>query len=73
MSLNHLGIVVLNYNAFDLTKQCIDSILMHYRDRIRIVIVDNQSDDQSFTRLEESYVDRSNVHVILTEYNGGYS
>ncbi|KPK84759.1 MAG: hypothetical protein AMS27_09140 [Bacteroides sp. SM23_62_1] len=73
MSLDYLGIVVLNYNSFSLTTQCIDSILKYYRERIKIVIVDNQSNDQSFKLLNENYAGWPNIHILQTEYNGGYS
>lgn len=73
MRLDQLGIVVLNYNSFDLTTQCIDGILKYYQDRIKTVVVDNQSNDQSFNLLNEKYSGWHNIHILLTEYNGGYS
>lgn len=67
------GIIILNYNTYDETVECIDSIRKHSSVLFHIYVVDNLSKDGSGGRLFEKYSDSLDTTVILNEVNAGYS
>jgi len=73
MNYRKLGIVILNYNSFELVSKCIESITKYYDKTIKIVIVDNQSSDDSYKLLKENYSSHPSISILLSEYNKGYS
>lgn len=69
-----VGIVILNYNSFEDTIICIESILHQVKKYpFNIYVVDNQSIDQSVKVLSEKYFNYSNIYIINADRNGGYS
>lgn len=71
-----IGIVILNYNTWQKTVTCLQSIYETYKDRKIIVVVDNCSTNDSFERLSEVYNDKDNypeICIIRTDKNGGFS
>ncbi len=67
-----VGIIILNYNGWELTKQCIESILRHFKGPYRIYLVDNASS----IVMPEGYKDilhNHNVKLIEGKMNRGYS
>ena len=50
-----VGVVVLNFNQYEETFRCVDSLLGQRGTRLRIVIVDNGSANDSCARLRERY------------------
>ncbi len=73
MNCRKLGIVILNYNSFELVSKCIESITKYYDNTIKIVIVDNQSSDDSYKLLIENYSNCPSISILLSESNKGYS
>jgi GT2 family glycosyltransferase len=67
--------VILNYNTSKETDKCIESIkkLNCLEDEISIIIVDNQSTDESFYSLSRNYKNEESIRVISVEYNVGFS
>lgn len=63
-------VIILNYNGFDDTKNCIESVKKSSYPRIKIVVVDNASSDDSAVKLRESF---SDCIVLQTESNLGYA
>ncbi|MBK7866092.1 MAG: glycosyltransferase family 2 protein [Ignavibacteriales bacterium] len=63
-------VVILNYNGFEETKNCLESLMKEDYGAIVPVIVDNDSPDGSGTRLQEKFPE---VQVILNEFNWGYA
>lgn len=64
-----LNYVILNYNDYETTKKCVN-IIKDFQCIDKIIIVDNCSSDNSYSRLLEL---RSNkIDVIQTSSNGGY-
>lgn len=61
--------VVLNYNDADTTIEFIERI-KNYTAIAHIVVVDNNSSDDSFIRIKEHTNDK--IKLIRTEKNGGY-
>lgn len=75
MSDKPVGIVILNYCTWEKTLSCVESIYNTYLGAKEIVIVDNQSPNDSFLQLKNKYntKDYIDVTVIQTEKNGGFS
>ncbi len=69
-----LSIVILNYNAGDFLKKCVDSVLRSDLSGIKyeIVLVDNASTDDSQVVLK-SYKTNKNIKVVLNTENLGFS
>lgn len=69
-----LGIVILNYNNAGLTIDCIESIKKYNSYPIKVVIVDNASNDDSVSVLNH-YLHEGNSSIVLirSEKNGGYA
>ena len=68
--MSKVGIVILNYNDYQTTKDMIDNI-KDYDSIDHIVIVDNKSTDNSYELLKVYENDR--ISVIQSEDNRGYS
>lgn len=68
-----LGIVILNYNTFNETIECIDSILSSTTVGFCIYIVDNCSNDGSSTKLNDMYESKNNIFMIHNTINSGYA
>lgn len=68
---NRLAVVILNYNSSELTKMC-HNHLRALSKKIKIVIVDNMSVDDSAKKLKN--IDESdNTFLILNSSNTGYA
>lgn len=65
--------VILHYNAYEMTCECIDCLLAIMSKKSEIVIVDNFSNNDSGLRLEKKYGTRENVHIIHTDKNLGFA
>ena len=79
----NIGIIVLNYMCWEATLKCVAC----FRERItelklsdpendihvQIVIVDNDSSNDSYAKLLSEYKDNGIVHVLKTERNIGTS
>lgn len=70
-----IGIVILNYRTWEKTLSCVESIYNTYLGAKEIIIVDNQSPNDSFLQLKNMYNtnEYKDVTVIQTEKNGGFS
>lgn len=68
--------LILNYNTYNETVCCVKSIenlKKEPEDEIKIVIVDNDSTDQSLNSLRELYKEKEYIYIIHSNYNGGFS
>lgn len=68
-----VGIVILNFNTFDDTRECIESIKKTTKCHFHIYVVDNASTDNSADELKRRYNGESNITLIFNDINGGYS
>ena len=70
-----ISFIILNYNGFDETTKLVDSMIKWDSKALdfQIVIVDNCSSDDSFSRLSDRYAENNVVDVIQSQKNGGYS
>lgn len=74
MKLNELGIVVLNYNNYFLTIKAVNNILfLDKHKEIKIVIVDNNSNNDSLKKLNEAFGKIKEVKIIKNLKNLGYA
>jgi GT2 family glycosyltransferase len=67
------GFVVLNYHNYRDTIECVDSILDITDDDYHVVIVDNDSPNDSFAVLSSRFEGHPKVKVLNSGRNGGYS
>lgn len=66
-----LGVVIVNYRTFELTMQCVASLLSHQIVAPeRIVVVDNDSPDGSGEQLKANLP--AGVRTVLSKHNGGF-
>ena len=65
-----VSILVLNYNGKEFLKACFDSLLAGIYKNIEIVLVDNNSSDDSVDFTRENF---KQVRILQTGSNSGYS
>ena len=66
--------VVLHYNGYGDTCNCVNSILnLKNQDRVRIVIVDNASTNDSYVKLQKKYENYERIILLHNEDNLGFS
>lgn len=75
MKKKNIGVVILNYLAYEATMACVECFKKQDQDSINlcIVIVDNASDNDSYSILKEKYKTDNSVYVFHTEKNLGYA
>lgn len=72
--MKNIAVVILNYNTFDDTVVCVDSIKKFTEGvAYKIFIVDNASPDKSGVKLADQYRDDPHVKVLQSEENKGFS
>jgi len=67
------GIIILNYNTFEETNRCIDSVRDKVKADYHIYLVDGHSENEEGQRLKKLYEDSADVTIILSDKNLGYS
>uniref|UniRef100_UPI00260C60D3 glycosyltransferase family 2 protein n=1 Tax=Blautia sp. TaxID=1955243 RepID=UPI00260C60D3 len=68
-----IGIILVNYNGYEDTIECVKSIKKSTYRNYKIIIVDNASPDESGNRLNDKYSNDSDIVVILNKENTGFS
>ena len=68
-------IIVLNYNAYQDTIDCLKSIFYSNSKDYKIVLVDNASTDLSLNNIQKWILDSAcnNIEILKLDNNGGYS
>lgn len=69
-SLPHVGIVILNWNNYEDTAECLQSINNIEYNNYSIYVVDNGSSDQSGRRIDQDF---DETEVIFNDENLGFS
>jgi glycosyltransferase involved in cell wall biosynthesis len=68
-----VSIVIINYNKSDYLRSCLNSVIKHYDELAEVIIVDDQSTDNSVAIIKE-YCRRNNkFHLLQNEKNRGPS
>lgn len=68
-----VGIVILNYLNYQDTIECIKSLEIDLYDNKEIIIVDNNSSNESYSILKELYENKKNIHIIKNSINLGFA
>ncbi len=68
-----LGIIIINYNTYSKTIDCIDSIKRTYNGEYKLYLLDNASPNESGKILFEKYGKDESVCLILSDTNYGYA
>lgn len=68
-----IGIIILNYNKWEETIKCIDSIRKTCGKPIMIYIVDNGSTNDSYFKLTSQYKNIIDIKIIKNKENVGYA
>ena len=68
-----IAIILLNYNGFEDTIECVNSLLDSSYKNYAVIIVDNDSPDQSGIKLKNAYEKNTKIKVLLNKENNGFS
>ena len=68
-----IGIILLNYNEWDLTVDCVDSIRNTTNTEYRIYIIDNGSATKTTDRFQEMIRKGKDIELIRSDVNLGYA
>lgn len=72
--MDKFAFVMLNYNCFEATVQCVQSLMKKLdRPDCIMIIVDNGSQDGSGKKLKKQFSGNLNIHVLLSKKNLGFS
>jgi len=73
-ALPKVGVVIVNFNNYGDTIRYVGSCLIDQEMiDLSVVIVDNCSDNDSFARIGEAFINENRVFLIRNEQNTGYS
>lgn len=73
MKCRRVVIVILNYMNYQETEECITSVLQQEYDNYHILVVDNGSNNESYSFLKKRYINTQNVSVIKAGKNYGFA
>ena len=71
--MERIALIIVNYNTFDLSIKCVNSILENCSLDYKIILVDNKSTNESYAVLSNEYKDDTRVLVVEAPENRGYS
>ncbi|MBU3088270.1 glycosyltransferase family 2 protein [Clostridium gasigenes] len=70
---NMVSIIIVNYNKYELTERCIESVVDNLIDiEYEIIVLDNCSTNDSYNELKSNYIENENIKVINSEVNTGF-
>ena len=69
---NEVSVVIVTYNSEAYIVKCISSIYTYVNDlpSLEIIVVDNNSDDNTISRINEKF---SSISIIINRKNEGFS
>lgn len=70
---SRFSFVILHYLAYEMTQECVRSILQNVDGEYSIVIVDNGSHNGSGEKLQEIYSLNNKIHVLIQKDNLGFA
>ena len=73
MSKSESVIILVNYNSWKDTLECIASLSLIKIRRFSVIVVDNCSIDDSYMKLKEELIKYPFVVLLKSEFNGGFA
>ena len=67
------AVCVLNYLNYKETENCVDSVLMQRDSNYQIIVVDNGSENESYSFLKKRYHGEQKVTVLRVHKNYGFA
>lgn len=67
------AIILLNFNSYQDTLECVESILNSNESNYQIYIIDNASQDDSFSRLKNDFQEDKRISFLFSKENLGFS
>lgn len=64
-----ISVVIPTYNRAEMLCECVDSILNSTYENLEIIVVDNNSTDQTVDIVQEKYADEQRVKVVALKEN----
>lgn len=71
--MTNIVFLILNYKTYQDTIRVTNELLETSRDNFRILIVDNESPNESYKIIKQTFVSNPFVDVIASHENGGYA
>jgi GT2 family glycosyltransferase len=68
-----IAIILLNFNSYQDTYECVESIIKTNESNYQIFIVDNASQDDSYYKLKKDFSDSKVVSFLASKENLGFS
>tara|TARA_B100001029_G_C15062781_1_gene460110 strand:- start:5073 stop:6104 length:1032 start_codon:yes stop_codon:yes gene_type:complete len=65
-----VSVVIPHYGGFDILKECIDSLSSSIYSKLEIIVVDNNSSDNTIIQLKKKY---PQVKLVISKYNRGFA
>lgn len=67
-SLDDVTVLITNYKTYELTAQCVSSLLTHYPE-VNVLLIDNGSQDESTAYIQRVSEEHENVKSLINEQN----
>ncbi len=71
--ISHIPFIILNWNNFSDTKECIQSLLTNEANKLQIYLLDNNSDEQEINLLKDEFGDHPQIKLTIYERNLGFT
>jgi GT2 family glycosyltransferase len=68
-----VSVIILNFNQKDYTFDCVKSVLNQSFQNFEIIIVDNSSNDGSYSYFVDAFKDNLKIKIFRTKKNLGYA
>lgn len=68
-----IGIAIINYNSYQKTIECVESIRQNTKIDYKIYLLDNASSNDSYRKLNDVYANNEDILLIKSTENLGYA
>lgn len=68
-----ISIIIVNWNAKELLRNCLNSVYENTKGNYEIYVVDNNSSDDSCEMLKNEFLSKENFHLIENKDNKGFA
>ncbi|GEM_PF-1276564 len=73
MRMATVSILILNWNQPKLTIDCVHSVLRQDYQDFEIILIDNDSKDDSVTQFKKEFSDNKKIRLVVNDKNYGYA